>query len=59
MRRVVLELRAGGLLGVRERENRMLLTQAQMTATINEASGERALPRARVGIAEVIAGPGG
>jgi hypothetical protein len=57
MSRVVLELRAGGLLGFQERENRTLLTRAQMTATINAASGERAIPRARVEVAGIVAGP--
>jgi hypothetical protein len=34
---------AAGVLGAQEREDRTLLTQEQMTAIINEASGERAM----------------
>ena len=34
---------AAGALGAQEREDRTLLTQEQMTAIINEASGERAM----------------
>jgi hypothetical protein len=38
-----IEVAAGGVLGAQEREDRTLLTQAQMTAIINEVSGERAM----------------
>src|SRR4029078_11803138 len=39
---LALSLAAPALLGAQEREDRTLLTQAQMTAIINEVSGERA-----------------
>ena len=35
---------AAGPAAAQEREDRTLLTQAQMTAIINEVSGERAIP---------------
>lgn len=40
---VVLASAASSLLGAQEREDRTLLSQEQMTAIINEASGERAM----------------
>ena len=59
-----LELAAAGTLRAQEREDRTLLTQAQMTAIINEVSGERAMhhllelvPYQRVRLPEEYNGP--
>src|SRR5450759_3511170 len=61
---VAIELGVGAVLGAQEREDRTLLTQAQMTAIINEVSGERAMhlvlelvPYQRVRLPEEYSGP--
>ncbi len=61
---VAIELGACAVLGAQEREDRTLLTQAQMTAIINEVSGERAMhhvlelvPYQRVRPPEEYSGP--
>ena len=60
----LLALASPMLLGAQEREDRTLLTQAQMTAIINEVSGERAMhhvlelvPYQRVRLPEEYNGP--